>query len=200
MGGADGKLPVSLKQTEFSLKQFAKRMGQANNSAFNKWKSVWVAGFLEKKHRSIIRGQNRLKQVRDGPLHRETAVADFLETFKVWLPLDNFDNAEWIRRQWVERFSKKCASEIREERKRGRRGNKRPAMDVGEHASKNARSNLTELPITRFMVVISWVSNGKDMVLAPKQLQASYTDVRHWEELIDFINKKGGPKEPYSMT
>jgi len=63
LGGAEGKPPVSLKQTKFSLKQFAKRMGQANYSAFNKWKKVWVAGFLEKKHRSIIRGQNQLKQL-----------------------------------------------------------------------------------------------------------------------------------------
>jgi len=63
LGGAEGKPPVSLKQPEFSLKQFAKRMGQANYSAFNKWKKVWVAGFLENKHLSIIRGQNRLKQL-----------------------------------------------------------------------------------------------------------------------------------------
>jgi len=56
LGGAEGKAPISLKQTEFSLKQFAKRMGQPNFSAFNKWKKVWVAGFLEKKHRSIIPG------------------------------------------------------------------------------------------------------------------------------------------------
>jgi len=97
--GAEGKPPVSLKQTEFSLKQFANRMGQANYSAFNKWKKVWVAGFLEKKHQSIIEAQNRLKQLRDGPLHWEMAVADFLETFESWLPLDNFDNAKWIRQQ-----------------------------------------------------------------------------------------------------
>jgi len=37
------------------------------------------------------------------------------------------------------------------------------------------------------------------MVLAPKQLQASYTDVRHWEELVDFIDKNGGPKELYIL-
>jgi len=136
LGGAEGKPPISLKHTEFSLKQFAKRMGQATYSAFNKWKKVWVAGFLEKKNRSIIRGQNRLKQVRVGPLHWETAVADFLATFKTWLPLVNFDNAEWIRRQWVEMFLKKCASEIPEARKKGRRGNKRPAMDLGERVGQ----------------------------------------------------------------
>jgi len=45
--------------------------------------------------------------------------------------------------------------------------------------------------------MIHWVLNGKNMVVAPKQLQASYTDVRHWEELVDFIEKNGGPKEPY---
>jgi hypothetical protein len=123
LGRAEGKSPVSLKQTEFSLKQFAKRMGQANYSAFNKWKKGWVAGFLEKKHRSIIWGQNRLTQLRDGRLHWETAVADFLETFETWLPLDNFANAEWIRRQWVQMVLKKCASKIREVRKMGRRGN-----------------------------------------------------------------------------
>ena len=102
LGGAEGKPPISLKQMKFSLKQFAKRVGQANYSAFNKWKKVWVAGFLEEMHRSIIQGQNWLKKVRDGPLHWETAVAVLLATFENWLPVVNFDNAEWIRRQWVE--------------------------------------------------------------------------------------------------
>jgi hypothetical protein len=36
LGGAKGKPPISLKRTEFSLKQFATRMGQGNYSAFNK--------------------------------------------------------------------------------------------------------------------------------------------------------------------
>ena len=63
LGVAEGKLPISLKQTEFSFKQFARRMGQANYSAFDKWEKVWVAEFLEKRHRSIIRGQNQLKRI-----------------------------------------------------------------------------------------------------------------------------------------
>jgi hypothetical protein len=37
-GGAEGKPPVSLRQTAFSLMQFPKRMAQANYSAFNNWK------------------------------------------------------------------------------------------------------------------------------------------------------------------
>jgi hypothetical protein len=60
LGRAEGKAPIILQQTEFSVKHFAKRMGQPNFSAFNKWKKVCVAKFLEKKHRSIIPGQNRL--------------------------------------------------------------------------------------------------------------------------------------------
>jgi hypothetical protein len=40
LGGAEGNPPLSLKQTEFSLKQFAKRMGQPNFSVFNKWKKL----------------------------------------------------------------------------------------------------------------------------------------------------------------
>jgi hypothetical protein len=198
-GGAKGKPPISLKQTEFSLKQFVKRMGQPSFSTFNKWKNVWVAGFLEKMHRSIIRGQNRLKQVRDGPLHGEMAVADVLVTFETWLPLDNLDNAELIRRQWVEMFLKKCASEIRKARQKARQGNMRPATDLGEHTGNKARSNLLELPNTTFTVMIHWVSNGKDMILGPKQLQPLYTDVGHWEELLDFIDKNGSLKEPYIL-
>jgi hypothetical protein len=59
-GVAQCKPPVSLKQTEFSFKQFAKYMVQANYSAFNKWKKVWVAGLFKKKDGSIIWGQNCL--------------------------------------------------------------------------------------------------------------------------------------------
>jgi hypothetical protein len=78
LGRAKGKAPISLKQTELSLKQFATRFGQPNFGAFNKWKNGWVAGFLEKKYRSIIPGQNHFKQMRNGPLRWEMAVADIL--------------------------------------------------------------------------------------------------------------------------
>ena len=138
LGGADGKAPISMKQTEFSFKQFAKRMGQPNFSLFNQWKKLWVAGFLEREHRPIIPGLNHLKQLRDGPLHWEAEIADFLETFETWLPLENFDHSQCIRRQWVEMFLKKCASEVQEARMQGRRGNKRPVTDLAEHAGKKA--------------------------------------------------------------
>jgi len=200
LGGAENKPPISLKQTEFSLKQFAKRMGQPNFSTFNKWMEAWVAAFLEQKHQSIIRGQNHLKQLQDGPLHWETAVADFLETFKTWLPLENFNNAEWIWRQWVEMFQKKCANEVRKAKKKGWRGNKRPATDLGERVGIKARGTLSELPNTTFIVVIRHVPNGNNDQTSSMQLQASYTDVRHWEELIDFIERNCSPKEPYSLT
>ena len=127
-------------------------------------------------------------------------VTDFLATFENWLPLVILIKAEWIRQQWVEMFLKNCASKIRDGWELGRRGNKRPVTDLGEHAGKQTRSNLPELLNTRFTVMIHWVSNGKDMVLAPKLLQASQTDVRHWEELVDFIDKNSGPKEPYILT
>jgi hypothetical protein len=57
-GGAEGKLLVSLMQTEIYSKQFAKKLGQANYCAFNKWKKGWVPGFLERKHRPVIQRQN----------------------------------------------------------------------------------------------------------------------------------------------
>jgi hypothetical protein len=46
LGCANCKPPVSLKYTEFSLKQFAKKMVQANYSAINQWKKGWVAELL----------------------------------------------------------------------------------------------------------------------------------------------------------
>jgi len=101
LGSTHRNPPIILKQTEFYLKQFAKTIGQAKYSVFNKSKTVCVAGFLEKKHRSIIWGQSHWKQLWDAPLQWETAVADFLVTFENWLPLDNFDHAKWIKPQWV---------------------------------------------------------------------------------------------------
>jgi len=200
LGGAEGKLPISLEQTEFSLRQFAKRMGQANYSVFNKWKKVWVAGFLQKKHRSSICRQNHLKRVWAGPLHWDMAIAHFFETFETRLLLDNIDNAECNRWQCVEIFLKKCASKIQEARKEGMQCNMRPVTDLGRCASYKARSNLLKLPKTTFMVVTHCVLIGTDLVLAPRQLQVSYTKVRNWEELTDFINKNGGPKGPYILT
>jgi hypothetical protein len=94
LGGAEGKASISLKQMEITLKQFAKRMGQPNFSAFNKWKNVWVAGFLKKNHWSIITGQNSWKQQRDGPLHWEMVVANCLDTFETWLLFENLVNAQ----------------------------------------------------------------------------------------------------------
>ena len=114
LGGAEGKAPISLKQTEFSLKQLGKWMGQPNFGMFNNWKKVWVAGFREKKHRSSIQGQNRLRSQWDGSLHWETAVADCEKTFETWLPMEIFENAKWIRPQWVGMLLKKCPTEVRE--------------------------------------------------------------------------------------
>jgi len=94
----------------------------------------------------------------------------------------------------------KCWSKIREARKKGRWGNKWPATNLRERTRKKVRSNLLELPNTTFMVLICRVSNGNNIILSPNQLQAMYTDVRHWEELINFINKNRCPTEPYILT
>jgi hypothetical protein len=64
-GGAEGTAPISLKQTEFSLKRFPIRMGQPNFTGFNKWKKVWMSRSLEKKHRSIIPGPGNVKPLRN---------------------------------------------------------------------------------------------------------------------------------------
>jgi hypothetical protein len=90
LGSAAGKLPIRLTQTEFSLMQFATRMGQVDYIVFNRWKMEWVAGFLEKKHRPSIDGKKHLKQVWVGPLPCEMVIAEVFETFQNWLPLDNF--------------------------------------------------------------------------------------------------------------
>jgi len=50
------------------------------------------------------------------------------------------------------------------------------------------------------MVVIHRVPNGDNDQTSSMQLQALYTDLRHWEELIDFIEKNCSPKEPYCLT
>jgi hypothetical protein len=89
-------------------------------------------------------------------------VADFLETFETWLPLENVDNAESIRRQWVRMILKKCPNDVRAAGKKWRGYNKQPATDLGESAGKTESGNLPKLPNTTFMVLIRRVSNGSN--------------------------------------
>jgi len=128
------------------------------------------------------------------------AVADFLETFEKWLPLENFDHAKWIWRQWVEMFLKRCAIEVRDARMKGRRGNMRPVTDLGELAGKKPRGNVPVLPNTTYMVVIRRVPNGNNDLTSGMHFQASYPYVKHCEELIDFIERNCGPNEPHCLT
>jgi hypothetical protein len=149
----------------------------------------------------MIRRQNRLKLLRDGPLHRDTVVADFVGTFETWLPFDNFDDSAWIHRQWVEMFLKKCGREIREARNKGRGGKKRPAADVGERTNTEARCHQSPR-------VAKYNVHGCDLpgvecqgyYSIPRPTPAKYTDVRHRQELIDLIDKNELKKEPYTLT
>jgi len=50
------------------------------------------------------------------------------------------------------------------------------------------------------MVVIRQVLNGNNDQTSSNQIQASYTEMKHWEELIDFVEIDCGPKEPYFQT
>jgi hypothetical protein len=97
-------------------------------------------------------------------------------------------------------FLEECAGEVREAKKKGWRGNKRPTTDLGERAGKKATGNVPELPNTTFMVVIRRMLNGNNDPTSSMQFQALYTHVRHREELIDFIKKNCGPKVPYCLT
>jgi len=71
---------------------------------------------------------------------------------------------------------------------------------ISEHEANIVKGNLSELQQTTFMVVIPQVPNSNNNRTSSMQLQASYTDVTHWEELIDFIKKQFGPKEPYCLA
>jgi len=42
-------------------------------------------------------------------------------------------------------FLKKCANAVREARRKGRKGNMPPAMDLGERVGKTVRGNCPEL-------------------------------------------------------
>jgi len=57
-----------------------------------------MGGWVSQEEASVDNPRSEpVKQLQDGPQHWEAAVADFLETFETWLPLETFDNAERIR-------------------------------------------------------------------------------------------------------
>jgi hypothetical protein len=73
-------------------------------------------------------------------------------------------------------------------------------MRLAERPGKQAGGNLPQWPISTFMVVIHRVPNGNNNQTSSMQHQTSYTDVRHYEVLIDFIEQSCCPKEPYYLT
>jgi len=97
-------------------------------------------------------------------------------------------------------FLKKYATEVQEAREQGRQGTKQLVTDLGECTGKKAKANIPDLRNTTFMVVIRRVPNGNNNQTSSNQLQVLYTDVRLWEELIDFIEKNCFLKEPYCLT
>jgi len=50
------------------------------------------------------------------------------------------------------------------------------------------------------MFVIHWVLNGSEKLQSPKHLPALYTNVRHWEQLIEVIKQDRGLREPFIPT
>jgi len=50
------------------------------------------------------------------------------------------------------------------------------------------------------MSVICWVSNGNDNLISPNQRQSSYTDRRHRENMIVFVNNKECPMQPSILS
>jgi hypothetical protein len=64
-----------------------------------------------------------------------------------------------------------------------------PAMDIAVRDCKNPRGTIPQLSNTTLMVVIHRVPNSNNDQTFSNYRQASYTDVRHWEELVDFIKK-----------
>jgi hypothetical protein len=64
----------------------------------------------------------------------------------------------------------------------------------------SASGNVPELPNSTFMFVIRQVPNGNNVPTLHAQLQALYTPVKHWEELIDLVKPNCTPIEPYCLT
>jgi len=147
-----------------------------------------------------MRGQKHLRRHCVGPMHRETPVTEGSVTFENCLPLDTFENAERIVWQWVEMVWKKCARDSLEARNKGMWGNKWPATDLRAWVGQKVRGYHPALQNTVCIVLIHRVSNACNMILSPKQLQASYTNVRHWEQLIDLMNRNKGLRVPQIRT
>jgi len=50
------------------------------------------------------------------------------------------------------------------------------------------------------MIVIRGMPNVNNDMTSNMQYNAAYTDVRHCEELIDYMEQNCSPKEPYFLT
>jgi len=73
------------------------------------------------------------------------------------------------------------------------KSDQQPIMDISQ--CKQWLINLVVLWNWTFRVVICWVQNDNDIDMFCQQLYLLYTDVRHWEELVNSIDRKIGLRE-----
>jgi len=97
-------------------------------------------------------------------------------------------------------FLKKCASAVQKAQKKGWQCNKQRVTDFRKCTGNQARGNFPEVRNKTFLVAISEVLNSNNDLTSNIQLQASCIDVRHWMELIDFIEKEICAKEQCCLT
>lgn len=61
-----------------------------NNSVYNKWKNICVAGYLQNMHKGMIQTLNSWTQLQDEQLQRIMVVGYLFAKFEMWLQLGKF--------------------------------------------------------------------------------------------------------------
>jgi hypothetical protein len=109
-------------------------------------------------------------------------------SFKKYLTLRQFGNAEWTQQQSIKMLLTNCMDKGNKNRMLGRWGALWLINDMGENNDKQVKSNLPEVMIAAFMGVMYRELNGNDNHTTAKS-EISFSKLTHTPILLNILYK-----------
>lgn len=211
-GTGDGKKPASVTGAKVSTGQLMVKMGQVPTKKGGKEGGVPTRAEASKfeghvrhewllpRHPQCIMGPIRLRMRRIGGRTGyelwEAAISDFISCYEEFLPLEQFDDNESIRHDWIHHFIRNLCNRLREtatgtEKAQKKKKKRKASGSSEEPPPKRPHIQVADIPNKSFVVRV----RGDAVPGSPFH---AFQGLEEFSELLKWI-AKAKPKGPFTL-